>query len=50
MIKSLKIHLKESRCPVGVKKLNNMKLPSLDHIYGCKTKPDLEGANIRKFI
>ena len=50
MIENLKMHIKESRCPVGVKKLNHMKLPSLDHIYGLKTKPDLEGANIRKFI
>ena len=48
MLKSLKIHLKESRCPVGIKRPSYIKLPSLDHIYGYKPKPDLEGADKSK--
>jgi hypothetical protein len=45
MLESLKIHLKESQRPVGVKRSNNMSLPSEDHVYGYKPKPDLEGAD-----
>ena len=50
MLETLKIHIKESKRPVGVKKTNHIKLPSLDHIYGYKPKPDLEGADKSKFI
>lgn len=50
MIESLKIHIKESKRPVGVKKPSHMKLPSLDHIYGYKPKTDLEGADISKSL
>ena len=45
MLELLKIHLKESQRPVGVKRSNNMSLPSEDHVYGYKPKSDLEGAD-----
>ena len=45
MLESLKIHLKESQRPIGVKRSNLIKLPSDDYIYGFKPKPDLEGAD-----
>ena len=45
MLESLKVHLKESMRPVGVKRPNNISLPSDDHVYGYKPKPDLEGAD-----
>ena len=50
MLKSLKIHLRESTHPVGVKKSYNIKLPSLDYVYGYKPKQDLERAGKSKFI
>lgn len=49
MLESLKIHLKESQRPIGVKRSNHIKLPSDDHIYGYKPKSDLEGADKGKF-
>ena len=45
MLESLKVHLKESMRPVGVKRPNNISLPSDDHVYGYKPKQDLEGAD-----
>ncbi len=50
MLKSLRIHLRESTRPVGTKKSNYIKLPSLDYVYGYKPKKDLEGAGKGKFI
>ena len=50
MIKTLKIHLRESFRPIGVKKPSHMNLPSLDHVYGYKPKHDLEGADKSKLI
>ena len=50
MLKSLKIHINQSRCPVGIKKFSYIKLPSTDHVYGYKPKADLEGADKSKFI
>ena len=45
MLEELKMHLKESQRPVGVKRPNHINLPSEDHIYGYKPKSDLEGAD-----
>ena len=50
MIESLKIHIKKSKHPVGVKRPSHMKLPPLDHIYGYKPKKDLEGADTSKSL
>ena len=50
MLESLKIHIKESRRPVGSKKPSHMKLPSLEHVYGYKPKTDLEGADTSKSL
>ena len=50
MLKSLRIHLRESTRPVGTKKSNYIKLPSLDYVYGYKPKKDSEGAGKSKFI
>ena len=46
MLKTLKIRIKESERPVGIKKPSYMKLPPEDHVYGLKGKHDKEGASL----
>ncbi len=50
MLEELKMHLKESQRPVGVKRPNHINLPSGEHVYGFKPKADLEGADKGKKI
>ena len=44
----LKIRIKESERPVGVKKSTKMKLPPEDYVYGFKPKSDPEGVDTSK--
>ena len=48
MLETLKIHLKESQRPVGVKRSNKIKIPSEDHVYGYQVKKDPEGCDKSK--
>ena len=48
MLETLKIRLKESERPVGVKRSSRIKLPPEDHVYGFKIKEDPEGADKSK--
>jgi hypothetical protein len=48
MLETLKIRIKESERPVGVKRSNYIKLPSEDHTYGYQVKKDPEGVDKSK--
>jgi len=50
MLETLKIRIKESERPVGVKRPSHMKLPPEDHVYGLKVKRDPEGLDTSKFF
>ena len=45
MLASLKVHLRDSMCPIGIKKQSHIRLPSNDYTYGYKKKSDSEGAD-----
>ena len=48
MLEKLKIRIKESERPVGIKKSSYMDLPPEDYVYGYKPKKDEVGVNTRK--
>ena len=48
MLETLKIKIKESERPVGVKRSNRIKLPPEDHVYGFQVKKDPEGVDTGK--
>jgi hypothetical protein len=48
MLETLKIRLKESERPIGVKRSSRIKLPPEDHVYGFQVKKDDEGADKSK--
>ena len=48
MLEKLKIRIKESEKPVGIKKSSYMDLPPEDYVYGYKPKKDEVGVNTRK--
>ena len=50
MLETLKIRIKESERPVGVKRSTKMKLPPEDYVYGFKPKSDPEGVDTSKLI
>ena len=43
MLASLKVHLRDSMCPIGIKKQSHIRLPSNDYIYGYKKNPIQKG-------
>ena len=45
MLETLKIRIKESERPIGVKRPSRMKLPPEDHVYGYQVKKDPEGVD-----
>ena len=45
MMKQLKMRIKEADHPVGTKHPSFIDLPSEDHVYGLKGKPDKEGVS-----
>jgi hypothetical protein len=49
MLETLKIRIKESERPIGVKRPSRMKLPPEDHVYGYQVKKDPEGVDTSKF-
>ena len=48
MMKQLKMRIKEADHPVGTKRPSFIDLPSEDHVYGLKGKPDKEGVSKSK--
>jgi hypothetical protein len=48
MIETLKIRIKESERPIGVKRSSKIKLPPEDHVYGFQVKKDPEGVDTSK--
>ena len=48
MLETLKIRIKESERPIGVKRSSRMKLPPEDHVYGFQVKKDPEGVDTSK--
>ena len=50
MLDLLKIRIRESERPIGIKRPSRMKLPPEDHVYGYEVKKDAEGAGKGKLI
>ena len=48
MLDMLKMRIKESERPIGVKRPNKLEVPPEDHVYGFQVKKDPEGADTRK--
>ena len=48
MIETLKIRIKESERPIGVKRSSKIKLPPEDHVYGLEGRKDPEGVGTSK--
>lgn len=46
MLQTLRTRIVENEHPVGVKKIQNFKLPAEEFVYGRKEKPDPEGVSI----
>jgi hypothetical protein len=49
MIETLKIRLKESQRPIGVKRSTRLEVPPEDHVYGFQVKKDPEGVESSKY-
>ena len=50
MIEVLKMKIRESERPVGVKRSTRIKVPPEDHIYGFQVQKDPEGVDTSKII
>ena len=48
MLETLKIRLKESQRPIGVKRSTKLDVPPEDHVYGYEFKKDPEGVESSK--
>lgn len=48
MLETLKIRIKESERPIGVKRSTRIKLPPEDHVYGLEVKKDPESLDTSK--
>ena len=46
----LKMRIKESERPIGVKRSTKLEVPPEDHVYGYQVKKDPEGADTRKLF
>lgn len=47
-MKKLKIRIKESEHPIGVKRSSNLQVPPEGHVYGLEGKKDQEGVGASK--
>ena len=48
MLDALKIRIKESERPIGVKRSTRLEVPPEDHVYGFQFKKDPEGVESSK--